>query len=191
MASTLKPRAPEKQTEGIDMADETPVRKPGADAGTLSAHGMTQLAAALAHTDQPLATLATIDLLGTGSVGHCLFSANAFRVETMEVERLYSSNPEAYPVGGRKPKKATAWGRQVLLDRRIFVGEGDQAIREFFDDHALMCSLGVHSIVNVPVVWRGACLGVLNFASPHPRFGADQIAMARMFGLIAVPAFLA
>ena len=172
------------------MADETLARKDGEDAGTLSAHGMDQLAAALARPDQPQATLAAIDHLGGDAVGHCLFSANAFRVETMEVERLYSSNPDAYPIGGRKRKKATAWGQQVLLDRRIFVGEGDQAIRAFFDDHALMCGLGVHSIVNVPVVWRGACLGILNFASPHPRFGGDQIAMARMFGLIAVAAFL-
>ena len=172
------------------MADETPGRKDGEDAGTLSTHAMDQLAAALAHPDQPQATLAAIDHIGRDAVGHCLFSANAFRVETMEVERLYSSNPGAYPVGGRKHKKLTAWGAQVLLDRRVFVGDGDQAIREFFDDHALMRGLGVHSIVNVPVVWRGACLGVLNFAGPHPRFEAGQIAMARMLGLVAVAAFL-
>lgn len=108
----------------------------------------------------------------------------------MQVERLYSSNPEAYPVGGRKNKKATAWGQQVLIDRQLFVGEGEAAIRAAFDDHALMHSLGVRSIVNVPVVWRDACLGVLNFACPLPRVEARQVAMARMFGLIAVAAFL-
>ena len=172
------------------MADETPIRKDDEDAGNLDAHAMDLLATALAHTDQPRATLAAIDHIGGDAIGHCLFSANAFRVETMEVERLYSSNPDAYPVGGRKHKKSTAWGQQVLLDRRVFVGEGDQAIMEFFDDHALMRALGVHSIVNVPVVWCGACLGVLNFASPHPRFEARQIAMAKMFGLVAVAAFL-
>ncbi len=156
---------------------------------TFSLDAIRQLAAAQAASDQPRATLAAIDLLGARLVGHCLFSVNAFRRETMEVERLYSSHPAAYPVGGRKQKRATAWGQHVLQDKRVFIGEGDAAIREKFDDHALMRELGVHSIVNVPVVWRGACLGVLNFGCPHLQFEESQIAAAMMFGLTAANAF--
>ena len=148
-----------------------------------------QCAAALAKADQPHSTLAVIHRLGTTLPGHCLFSVNAFRAESMEVERVYSSNERAYPVGGRKQKKATAWGQQVLLDRQVFVGEGDAAIRAAFNDHELMASLGVHSIINVPVVWRDTCLGVLNFACPMTHIEAPQIAAARWFGLMAVPAF--
>ena len=148
-----------------------------------------QCATALASAGQPQATLAVIHRLGMTLPGHCLFSVNAFRAETMEVERLYSSNVQAYPVGGRKQKKATAWGQQVLLERQLFVGEGDAAIRAAFDDHELMRSLGIHSIINVPVVWRDACLGVLNFACPMTHIAAPQIAAARWFGLMAVPAF--
>ena len=160
-------------------------------AAGFNAAALAQLAAALDQQDQPHATLACIDQLGAGAIEHCLFSVNAFRTSTMEVERLYSSNPDAYPVGGRKQKRATAWGQQVLIERRLFIGEGDAAIRAAFDDHVLMHRLGVHSIVNVPVVWRDACLGVLNFACAHEQLNARQIAMARLFGLIAVPAFLA
>ena len=156
----------------------------------LGTQNIDELAAALAQVDQPRATLACIGRLGAAAIGHCLFSVNAFRLESMQVERLYSSNPEAYPVGGRKNKKATAWGQQVLIERQLFLGEGEAAIRAAFDDHALMHSLGVRSIVNVPVVWRDACLGVLNFACPLPRVEAWQVATARLFGLIAVAAFL-
>lgn len=152
-------------------------------------HSIEQCSAALASAAQPHATLALIHRLGATLPGHCLFSVNAFRAQTMEVERLYSSNPQAYPVGGRKQKKATAWGQQVLLDRQLFVGEGDAALRAAFADHELMHSLGVHSIINVPVVWRDTCLGVLNFACPMTHIEAPQIAAARWFGLIAVPAF--
>ena len=162
----------------------------GEGSATLTARAIAQLGLAQAHADQPHATLACIDHLGATAIGHCLFSVNAFRVETMQVERLYSSNPAAYPVGGHKNKKATAWGQQVLIERQLFMGEGEAAIRAAFDDHALMHSLGVRSIVNVPVVWRDACLGVLNFACPLPRVEASQVAMARIFGLVAVPAFL-
>lgn len=160
-------------------------------AAGFDAAALEQLAAALSQQDQPHATLGCIDQLGAASIGHCLFSVNAFRAGTMEVERLYSSNADAYPVGGRKQKRATAWGQQVLVERRLFIGEGDAAIKAAFDDHLLMHRLGVHSIVNVPVVWRDACLGVLNFACPHQQITARQIAMARLFGLIAVAAFLA
>ena len=159
-------------------------------AASLSAREIAQLGLALAQADQPQATLARIDHLGAISIGHCLFSVNAFRIESMQVERLYSSNPAAYPVGGRKNKKATAWGQQVLIERQLFIGEGEAAIRAAFDDHALMHSLGVLSIINVPVVWRDACLGVLNFACPLARVDARQVATARLFGLIAVAAFL-
>ena len=160
-------------------------------AATLDARQIAQLGRALAQADQPRATLTAIDHLGAIAIGHCLFSVNSFRVASMQLERLYSSNPAAYPVGGRKNKKATAWGQQVLIERQLFVGEGDAAIQAAFDDHALMHSLGVRSIINVPVVWRDACLGVLNFACPLPRVETGQIATARMFGLIAVAAFLA
>jgi len=156
----------------------------------LGTRNIDELATALAQADQPHATLACIDRLGASAIGHCLFSVNAFRIESMQVERLYSSNPAAYPVGGRKNKKATAWGQQVLIERRLFIGEGEAAIRAAFDDHALMHSLGVQSIINVPVVWRDACLGVLNFARALPCVDAPQVATARMFGLIAVAAFL-
>jgi len=157
---------------------------------TLSMQNIDELDSALALADQPQATLACIDRLGATALGHCLFSVNAFRIESMQVERLYSSNPEAYPVGGRKNKQATVWGQQVLIERQLFIGEGEAAIRAAFDDHALMHSLGVRSIINVPVVWRDACLGVLNFACPLPRVDARQVANARLFGLIAVAAFL-
>ena len=171
------------------MTGERPAHAGHEGGATLGLDAIRQIAAAHAASDQPRATLSVIDLLGASLVGHCLFSVNTFRRETMEVERLYSSHPAAYPVGGRKQKRASAWGQHVLLDKRVFIGEGDDAIREKFDDHALMRELGVHSIVNVPVVWRGACLGVLNFGCPHMRFEESQIAAAMMFGLTATNAF--
>jgi GAF domain-containing protein len=148
------------------------------------------LAAAQASREQPQALFAAIEKIGARMVGQCLFSVNAFRAATQEVERLYSSNPDAYPVGGRKQKKATAWGQQVLIERRMFIGEDDVAIQTYFNDAALMSSLGVRSIINVPVVWRDACLGVLNFACPLPVVEARQVTAARLLALTAIAGFL-
>ena len=154
----------------------------------LSAADIDALAQAQASVQQPLALFGAIEQIAARTVGQCLFSVNAFRAATLEVERLYSSNQVAYPVGGRKQKKATAWGQQVLIERRVFVGAGEAAITASFDDAALMFSLGVRSIINVPVVWRGACLGVLNFACPHSLVIAGQVAAARLLGLVSVAA---
>lgn len=59
------------------------------------------------------------------------------------------------------------------------------------DDAALMFSLGVRSIINVPVVWRDACLGVLNFACLNSRVEVEQIAAARLLGIVSVAALQA
>ena len=54
----------------------------------------------------------------------------------------------------------------------------------------LFRSLGVRSIITVPVVWRDDCLGVLNFACPLPAVEAHQVAAARLVALTAVAGFL-
>ena len=163
------------------------LKKPMPEA-VLSAADIDALAQAQASVQQPQALFSAIEQIAARTVGQCLFSVNAFRAATLEVERLYSSNHAAYPVGGRKQKKATAWGQQVLIERRVFVGAGEAAIAASFDDSALMFSLGVRSIINVPVVWRGACLGVLNFACPHSLVKAEQVAAARLLALVSVAA---
>ena len=42
-------------------------------------------------------------------IGHRLCTIMAFHLDTMEVERCYSSDPGSYPTGGRKQKRDTEW----------------------------------------------------------------------------------
>ena len=109
-----------------------------------------------------------------------------FDAAAMAVRRIYSSDPAAYPVGGAKPKRDTEWGRQVLLQARVFVGEGEAAIRAHFADHALIAALGLRSIVNVPVVLRGECRGTVNFVWPEAAVTPERRAMAELLGLVAM-----
>ncbi len=107
-----------------------------------------------------------------------------------QVERLYSSNTAAYPVGGRKTKRDTAWSRKVLVEHRVVVNTGDNALREAFDDHAIIFGLGIHSIVNVPLVSEGKCLGTLNISRAKADWSEDEVALARALGLAALAAVL-
>jgi GAF domain-containing protein len=106
------------------------------------------------------------------------------------VERLYSSNPQAYPVGGKKAKRDTAWGRKVLTEHRVLVSAGDAGLRESFDDHATIIGLGLHSCVNVPLVSDGQCVGTLNVCAARSEWSDDEVAIVRALGLAALAGVL-
>lgn len=155
---------------------------------SLSAVQLETLRQAAAATGQPQALLAAISRVATEAMGCALFTVMRFHENDMEVERLYSTDTAAYPVGGRKAKRDTQWGRQVLNERRIFVGEGEAAIRAAFDDHAVILGLGLRSIVNVPVVYDDVCLGTVNFLKREAAVSTGDVAVATALALIATPA---
>jgi GAF domain-containing protein len=157
---------------------------------SLSGTQLSRLLAAARQPGPPEALLRAVDAVGREAVGHRLCTAMLFDAAAMTVRRIYSSAPEIYPVGGAKPKRDTAWGRQVLLERRSFAGSGAEAIRAHFDDHAVILGLGLRSIVNVPVAMGGTCLGTLNLLWAEAELPAERIALAELLGLIAAPALM-
>jgi GAF domain-containing protein len=106
------------------------------------------------------------------------------------VERLYSSNPQAYPVGGRKLKRDSDWSRHVLVEHRVLVSADDEAIRMHYADHATIFRLGLHSCVNVPLVSERRCVGTLNLLAARAHWSEDELAAARVLGLAALSAVL-
>lgn len=152
--------------------------------------GVEAIAKAYAAADAA-AAFGAIDAYAHAMLEHTLCTANRYDAQAMRVVRLYSSNPGAYPPGGSKDKTGTPWGRHVLLEQRVFVGEGEQAIREFFDDHGAIRDLGLQSVINVPVVYGGVCLGTVNFLMPRARVSDADVQAARLAGLLALPAFQA
>jgi len=123
-----------------------------------------------------------IDQIAMALLDRELLTINIFYPEHMELERLFSSNPEAYPPGGRKKKKGTPWGQHVLIDQKIFIGEGTEAIRQSFDDHETIARLGLQSIINIPLTRDAVCLGTLNILMKHPRVKPEHIHIARQLG---------
>lgn len=148
------------------------------------------LADACADEDPP-ALFAAVDACARPVLGQTLCTVNRLDLERLALVRLYSSDPESYPPGGGKDKRGTDWGRHVLLERQVFVGEGIEAIRQSFDDHRAIEALGLKSVINVPLVARGVCLGTMNFLMPTAEVGADKIAFARLSGLLALPGMMA
>lgn len=103
------------------------------------------------------------------------------------LERLWTSDPVSYPVSGRKRKTLTPWTHQLLLRAEVFTGEGDAALAAVFDDHARIASLGLHAVINVPLVEAGRCVATFNLLGTRPQWLQHEIASVRLLALLAAP----
>ena len=148
-----------------------------------------ELSAAAAAS--PHALFDAIHAIAARRLNAGLVTAMRYDEPSQTVERLYSSNQAAYPVGGRKPKRDTDWGRHVLLERRVMVSAGDDAIRAGFPDHPTIFGLGLHSCVNIPLVSGGRCVGTLNVLRTAPAWSDEEVALVRALALVALAAVLA
>lgn len=101
--------------------------------------------------------------------------------------RIWSSEPAAYPVGGGKRKTRTPWTRHLLEQGRVFVGEGDRALAEVFDDHAKIVSLDLHSVINVPIAQQGRTVATFNVLGRQGHWQERDIAAVRLLALLAAP----
>jgi hypothetical protein len=138
----------------------------------------------------PQALFAAVDGCVHHALQQALCTVNRYDPATDRLTRLYSSDPVSYPVGGSKDKAGTVWGRMVLHEKRLFVGEGVDAIRESFDDHETIRALGLRSVINVPVVARDRCLGTFNVLMTGATVDTDKVHWARLAGLLVLPGFL-
>jgi GAF domain-containing protein len=116
----------------------------------------------LANATEPEIAFQAASDIARDLIGHQLFTIMAFDAETMEVKRCFTSNPKAYPTGGQKPKRDTAWGRHVLTDGKYFIGYNADDIRENFDDYEVIKGLGLNSVLNVPIRCLGRTVGTMN-----------------------------
>ena len=118
-------------------------------------------------------------------------SAGSASDEVVELQRLWSSNPAAYPVGGRKRKPMTPWARQLLRRAELFIGEGDARLAAVFDDHARIASLGLHAVINVPLLAGGRCVATFNVLGSRAAWQLHEILLVRLLAVLAAPWVLA
>jgi len=160
-------------------------------ARVLTLADLAALAQVSASAQEPRALYEAVDALVQEITGHLLFTIMRVHDATMEVERVYSSNTAAYPVGGRKPKRGTPWSKVVLDQGEVFVARTPDEVREAFNDHALIFSLGVGSIMNVPIGYRGQRLGTMNISHEAGWFREEDAAAGLLIAPLLVPELMA
>ena len=161
----------------------TDTGKRGIDAGEM-------IAALQAFTSdaQPQNGIAEIEHLAQAAIGHRLFTVLVLHRASMQVERIYSSDPDAYPAGGRKDKRDTKWGRMVLERGEPYIGRDSTDIRTHFADHETISSLGLASVLNMPIVYGGQVLGTMNLLDKEAHYTPADIEPGRLLANALLPA---
>ncbi len=141
---------------------------------------------ALRAGGDPPPVFVAVDVLARAVIGHRLFTINLFDAARFEVARVHTSLPAIYPVGGRKQKARTSWGDHVLVGMQVFLAGDAAAVRAAFDDHQTLFALEIGSILNIPVVCNGCCVGTMNLCHAAQWFTPQDVSNARL-----IAAFLA
>ena len=157
----------------------------------MSMHDLVDLAAALAAPGQPGTGLAALDAALAATVGHRLFTVLVLDEARGVNRRFYSSQAEAYPVGGEKPiRRESELYRLVVRQGAPRLCRDRQDVKRAFPDHDLILSLGCESAVNVPVRWDGRTLGALNLLHEAGHYGEAQLPALSVFAAFAVAPIL-
>lgn len=157
---------------------------------TLTPEDHLALGSALAQSSAPADVYRAVEQVVKQRLGFGLFTLLVVTPDGQQVRRVYSSNPQAYPLAGLKRMGPTPWGDLVLKRRECFVGRDADAIRWAFPDHELIASLGLASVINVPVTALGQVLGTLNVLDAAGRYADSDLPVVQGVAPYLVPAFL-
>lgn len=109
------------------------------------------------------------------AIGGRLFTVTVLDRAAGLARRVYTSDPEAYPVSGTKPMAQGAWTERVVERGETFVANTVAEFAIYFPDHALIESLGCRSALNVPVL-DGQVIGTVNILDKEHAFTATRVA---------------
>lgn len=143
---------------------------------------------ASARPQQPEPLFSAVDAALGKLVGHKLFTLMVFDHANGEAERVYTSDPVAYPVAGRKRSVDTPWFKQVIVGRQHYLGRTREDIRWAFADHELIEQLGCRSIINVLAIHDDVVVGAANLLHQEHHYTADDIEDCLPFVQLLVPA---
>lgn len=164
----------------------------GCEAGAEGVPWVCALARSVAEAADLDAACAAVAQAANAAIGYRLFTVMRFDAAAMEVQRLYSSDADAYPPGVRKAKRDTWWGRHVLEQGRPYIGRDADDIRAHFVDHRIIIGFGLAAILNVPVRVCGRTVGTMNLLHVAGYYAEQHVPAGQVLaGMLAAPLLLA
>ena len=149
-----------------------------------------KLLAAQRKSPQPEHIFEALAQVIKDEIGYILFTVLYQHQKPRELERLYTNQPEAYPVSGRKQIIPSAWTEQVLDRGEVYIGANANDIKSAFPDHKTIADLGCASVLNIPLVYNGAVLGSVNMLHEAGFYKPHHVDPARLLASFALPALI-
>ena len=154
---------------------------------------------ALSNFDAAIATARTADAafkalqdLAQATVGSKLFTVMTVDMEAGLARRAYTNNAAAYPTSGTKPIQPNGWFDIVHGQKRSFIANTLADIANVFPDHELIGSLGLGSVVNLPIVLNGELAATINMLDVPGHYTPGRVcAIETQLGLPSRLAYLA
>ncbi len=134
------------------------------------------------------ATWMALQKLSKAIAGHKLFTVMTVDMDAGLARRAFTSHPKDYPVSGTKPILRDHWFDIVHGEKRSFVANTIADIAKVFPDSKLIASLGCGSVLNLPVVLRGALVATINMLDAEQHYTPARVAAAE--AMLAIPAKL-
>ena len=113
-------------------------------------------------------------------IGHKLFTVLRYDKSSLELERIYSSNPSNYPLNGIKKLTNTDWSKIVLVDGNVYIGYNSNDIKSSFPDYELIERLGCRSVMNIPLILEGNVVGSVNLLNKENWYNEHQVQVAKI-----------
>ena len=158
---------------------------------TMDAWSELETCARVAREDaDPLALLRAIGESMDRLIGSRMLTFLRFDLDRFDMDRIYCTLPERYPIGARKAMRRGRWSECVVERGVVFIASGEAEMRATFGDHAALAALGIGSTMCVPVRHRGRTLGTMNLNGDEGRYGEREAALAQPFATLAIPAYL-
>ena len=127
------------------------------------------------------AAFAAVSDLLQRRIGHKLLTVSRVLPDEASVERIFTTQPEAYPVHGKKPRDHTEW--TALMERgECFVASRPEDFGPHFSDLPAIVRNGLGAVINIPVLDGSRMLGTLNLldaAGAYTGPGLDACIEAR------------
>lgn len=143
-----------------------------------------------AESADPNEAYRAVESIAADTIGWRLFTVLRYVEAARAVERVYSSDEKAYPVGGRKPLDKITANHGAMERGEVFLAATKEDVRKAFFDHELIFSLGITAILNVPVRHAGRRLGTVNLCGEEGMYGPAEIARGKILTGLLAPSLL-
>lgn len=125
-----------------------------------------------------------------GLLGVELFTCSRFDMVAGKAERIYTSNPSAYPLTGLKDIVPNRWTETVIDARQPFLGRRIADLKDVFPDHEKIAAMGLGSAINAPVFVSNRFLGTVNLLHRDDHYSEQSLADLPKAQLATAIAFL-